>query len=285
MRDLTEQNIPEVVIETLANTKDPRLKTIMTALVKHLHGFVREVELTEQEWMFAVEFLTDLGKKEEYILASDTLGVSILVDAINHRKPEGATESSVLGPFYLEGVPVKEPFANIAEGSETEPTFVTGRVTDPAGKPLNGALLDIWQTAEDGLYDLQHPDFKEFNLRGKFLTDKDGRYSFRTVMPRKYGIPIGGPVGRMFKALGRHHFRPAHIHFKVSADGYVPLTTMIFPEGADYLDSDAVFGVKDSLVTEFVRHDTEGEVEGIPVKPPYYTVNYDFGLKPADKEA
>ncbi len=285
MRELNEQNIPEAVIETLAATKDPRLKTIMTALVKHLHGFVREVELNEQEWMSAVEFLTELGKKDEFILASDTLGVSILVDAINHRKPEGATESSVLGPFYLEGVPEKNTLGNIAEGSVTEPTFVTGRVTDPAGKPLEGALLDIWQTAEDGLYDLQHPDFKEFNLRGKFLTDKEGRYAFRTVMPRSYGIPIGGPVGRMFKALGRHHFRPAHIHFKVSADGYVPLTTMIFPEGADYLDSDAVFGVKGSLVTAFVRHDTDGEVEGISVKPPYYTVHYDFGLKPAEKGA
>jgi protocatechuate 3,4-dioxygenase beta subunit len=282
MRNLNEHNVTDAVVRQLEGTPDARLKTVLTSLVRHLHGFVREVELTEAEWFAAVQFLTALGRSDEYILASDVLGATILVDAINHRKSAGATESSVLGPFYRDGARLLPPPADIAGATPGEAVVVQGRVTRPDGRPVPGALLDVWQTAPNGLYENQDPDQPDMNLRGTLCTDADGRYAFRTVKPVSYSIPHDGPVGQLLRATGRHPYRPAHIHFKLSAPGYEPLTTMLFVEGDPYLDSDAVFGVKSSLVTDFVRHDTPARIAGFDFQPPFWTVDYDFGLQPVE---
>ncbi len=281
MRNLTEQNVSEAVLAQLENTPDPRLKEIVTRLVEHLHAFAREVELKDEEWFAATQFLTEVGKREEFTLLSDVLGLSILVDALSHRKAPGATESSVLGPFYRERARLMQPPVDVAGATAGESVLFSGRVTDPSGRSIPGALLDVWQTAPNGSYENEDAGQPEMNLRGRFRTDSDGGYSFRTVKPVSYGIPGTGPVGRLLKSLGRHNFRPAHIHFKVSAEGYEPLTTMIFVEGDAYLDSDAVFGVKNSLVADFERHDEAGEIDGHRLEPPFHTVRYDFGLEPA----
>lgn len=285
MRNLTEQNVTDAVLTQMQHTPDPRLKTVLTCLIRHLHDFVREVELTDAEWLAGIQFLSDVGrwceKRQEFILLSDTLGVSILVDAINHRKPAGATESSVLGPFYVEGAPELPRGASIADQTKGEPAVVSGRVLTPDGRPIAGALLDVWQTGFNGLYDVQDPEQQGLNLRGRFRTDADGRYEFRTLRPRGYTVPTDGPVGRMLQALHRHPWRPAHIHFVVSAPGYQTLTTMLFIEGDPYLDSDAVFGVKNALVVELVRHDSPEDAARWEMPTPFYSVAYDFGLKPA----
>lgn len=285
MGDFTEHTLTDAVLARLQTVSDPRLGRIARSLVAHLHAFVREVELTEAEWFAGIRFLTETGRccddlRQEFILLSDTLGVSMLVDAINHRLPDGATASTVLGPFYREGAPELPLGASIAGATPGEPTVISGRVTDVAGRPLAGALLDVWQAAPNGLYDSQVPG-QAMNLRGRFRTDGAGRYRFRTVKPACYPIPTDGPVGRMLKALGRHPYRPAHVHFIVSAPGHAPVTTHLFVKGDPYLDSDAVFAVKSSLVVDFVRHDAPAEAAAQGVTAPFYTVEYDFGLKPA----
>lgn len=281
MRNLTEQNVTEVVLRQLANTKNPRLKQIMQSLIAHLHALVREVELSEEEWFHASQFLTEAGKADEFILLSDTLGVSILVDAINHRKPAGATESSVLGPFYRGDAPLLSPPVNISRTPDGDALIFSGRVTASDGTPIEGAVVDVWETAANGLYENQDDRQPDYNLRGRMLTDGDGRYEFRAVVPVSYQIPTGGPVGVMLRALGRHPWRPAHVHFRVSAEGFEPLTTMIFVEGDPYLDSDTVFAVKSSLVVPFERNDSPAEARQRNVGVPFYTAQYDFGLKPA----
>jgi len=286
MRNLTEANLTEAVLGKLDGATDARFKQIMTSLIKHLHAFVREVELTEEEWLAGIQFLTATGQKcddrrQEYILLSDTLGVSMLVDAINHRKPSGATESTVLGPFYVEGAPEKPMGANIAEGVAGEPTYFSGRVRSPDGGPIAGATLDLWSTDGDGWYDVQLKGNEGMRARGKIKTDADGRYRFWTIKPVSYPIPTDGPVGKMLLKMGRHPYRPAHTHMIVSAPGYETVTTHVFVESDPYLESDAVFGVKNSLVANFVRHDPGVAPDGKRMDAPYYTVGYDFGLKPA----
>ena len=286
MRNQTEENATDAVIAGIGEATDARLKEIMVRLLGHLHDFVREVELTEDEWLAGIRFLTAVGQKcddrrQEFILLSDVLGVSILMDAINNRKPAGATESSVLGPFYREGAEEMTAGANLSKAPGGEPCIVSGRVTGPGGAPIAGALLDIWQTAPNGLYETQDPDQPDFNLRGKLRTDAEGRYAFHTVKPVTYPIPDDGPAGELLAALGRHSYRPAHIHFIVSAPGYVPVTTQIFTEGDPYLDSDAVFGVKKTLVAQYVRHDSAEEAARRGITAPFHTVGYDFELVPA----
>jgi catechol 1,2-dioxygenase len=287
MRNLTEDNVTEAVLRQI-KTENPRLQQILTSLVKHLHAFVRDVELTEDEWFKAIDFLTRVGQmcdenRQEFILLSDTLGVSILVDSINHRKPQGATESTVFGPFHRDGAPVMEHGTNIARGSEAEkgePVAVKGRVTDPYGHPVAGAILDIWQASPDGKYDVQDPNQPEMNLRGIFKTNAEGEYWFKTVKPAAYPIPDDGPVGEMLRAIGRHPMRPAHIHFMITAEGYEKLITHIFVEGDQFLDSDAVFGVKNSLITDFVLNNSPEEAASYGFKVPFYAVEFNFGLKP-----
>src|SRR5580698_1154445 len=264
-RFTTEDDITAEVLRRFEGTPDPRLREIMLSLTRHIHSFVKDVRLVEGEWWKAIEFLTATGqmcsdKRQEFILLSDTMGVSMLVDLISNGKPAGATESTVFGPFYREGGPELPEGGNVAEGAEGgTPCVVTGRVLDMDGKPIAGAALDVWQADPDGLYDSQRPELEALSMRGIFHSDAEGRYVIRTTRPVHYQIPTDGPVGTMLAATKRHPWRPAHIHFKVTAEGYQPLTTHLFDDVDEYLDSDAVFGVKDSLICKFPLHGTRDE--------------------------
>ncbi len=284
MSNNSEEQITQNVLDSMAQTPNPRLKAIMTSLIRHLHAFLRETELTEEEWALGIQFLTRTGqmcdeKRQEFILLSDVIGVTMLVDAINHRLPDGATESTIFGPFYREGASELPMGATISQNGRGEPVVVTGRVLSTNGTPIPDALLDIWETDENGLYEQQDPEQPDMNLRGKFRTDSNGRYCFIGIKPVSYPIPDDGPVGQLLRSLARHPFRPAHIHLLVSANGFAPVTTHLFVKEDQYLDSDAVFGTKDSLVVDFVRHDSPEEAARYHVAAPFYTVAYDFFLK------
>jgi hydroxyquinol 1,2-dioxygenase len=287
-RNKTEDDITAEVLERFGQTPQPRLKEIMLSLIRHLHAFVKDVNLTEAEWFQAIEILTRAGhlsgdKRQEFILFSDTLGVSMVVDLLNHRKPDGATESTVFGPFHRQGAPDMPWGGNIARlDREGPPALVGGRVLDLDGRPIVGALLDVWQAQTSGLYDSQDPKLDEMHMRGKFRTDAEGRYLVRTVLPVHYPIPSDGPVGAMLRATGRHPWRPAHIHFVVSAEGFEPVTTHIFDRADEYLASDAVFAVKESLICGFTKHEMpDSEARRLGIDRPYYTTEFDFRLKPA----
>jgi hydroxyquinol 1,2-dioxygenase len=285
MRNLSEANLTDAVIAKLATTKDARFKAISESMVRHLHAFVREVELTEKEWFEAIQFLTAVGqkcdaKRQEFILLSDTLGVSMLVDAINHRFPQGATETTVFGPFYQPGAPELENGKNIALGVKGVPTYFSGRVLDVEGKPIAGATIDVWAVDGEGWYDVQLAHLDQMQVRGKFHTQSDGRFWFWTVKPVSYPVPSDGPVGAMLRAMGRHPYRPAHIHFMLSAPGYQSVITHVFVAGDSYLDSDVVFGVKNSLVAEFRECAAGVAPDGTRVDSAYATASYDFGLTP-----
>jgi hydroxyquinol 1,2-dioxygenase len=250
--DLTDE-----VIESFASTPDPRLRELLTALVRHLHAFARETEPTIAEWEYAIDFLTRTGQKcdderQEFILLSDVLGISMLVETINNAKQGDATESTVLGPFHVVQSPRRELGDTIDLVGTGEACRIEGRVLDRDGEPVPGAQLDVWQANDQGFYDVQQPEVQpRGNGRGLFTADAEGRYWFRTIVPSYYPIPTDGPVGRLLAATGRHPYRPAHVHFIVTAPGYRPLTTHIFVAGSQYIDSDAVFAVKESLITEF----------------------------------
>lgn len=280
---LAKSDLADAVIARIETSTDPRLATIMQSLIRHLHEFVREVELTETEWLAGIEFLTATGqkcdaKRQEFILLSDTLGVSMLVDAINHSGGKGITDSTVLGPFFVPGAPVLPNGADIAAGDSGEPAFIGGKVLDPAGAPIAGATIDVWQTDGEGFYDVQRPATDEMRLRGSFTSDAEGRFPFRTVKPVSYPIPTDGPVGQMLLRLGRHPYRPAHIHFMISAPGYRRLVTHLFAQGDRYLESDAVFGVKPSLIVRFDEHPPGTAPDGSNVERPFFTLDYDFVL-------
>jgi len=284
MREFDETSVTEAVIERLSECDDPRFKRIMSSLIAHVHDFIRDVNLTEPEWITAIEFLTDVGrtctdKRQEFILLSDTLGVSVLVITLNHPADGGSAESTVLGPFYWEGAPDLPRGSNLAEGVKGEPTFYSGRVLDEQGRPLENALLDIWSGDGDGNYDMQIPGETGMRARGRIRTDPEGRYWFRSIRPTFYPVPTDGPVGRMLRKMGRHPYRPGHIHMIVSAPGYSPVTTHLFVAESQYLDSDAVFGMKESLVATFERHAPGLAPDGERVETPFYTVSYDFPLR------
>jgi hydroxyquinol 1,2-dioxygenase len=258
-----------------AFTTEGRFTTVMTSLVRHLHAFASEVELTEEEWFAGIDFLTRAGhitddKRQEFILLSDVLGLSMLVVGINNRRPPEATESTVFGPFFVEGSPGYENGDDLANGAPGEPCDVFGRVVDVAGKPVPGALIEVWQADEDGFYDVQYSDLQQARGRGHLRSDADGRFWFQTVKPEAYPIPDDGPVGDLLRAGGRGPTRPAHIHFKIDAEGYQTLITHVFADGDEYLDSDAVFGVRENLIGEFQRAD-DGR----------WRMTYDFVLAPA----
>lgn len=287
-RRTTEDDITTQVVQRFESTPDPRLREIMQSLVKHLHAFAKEVRLTEQEWFAGIEFLTAVGKKcshnrQEFILLSDTLGLSMVTDLINHQGAGSATETTVLGPFYREGAPELPPGGNMgAMDSNGMPLLISGQVTDPSGKPIAGAVLDCWQASSVGMYDSQMGDGEELGMRGIYRTDSEGRYLLRTTKPKWYPIPTDGPVGDMIRATARHPYRPGHVHFMISAPGYQTLVTHIFDSTSKYLDSDTVFAVKDSLVVNFQEHQAQDETaKRLGVPTPYATGEYNFVLTPA----
>lgn len=284
MRDFDENSITDAVLQRLAGAEDPRLRQVAQSLVRHLHAFVRDVEPSFEEWQHAINFLTRIGhmcdgKRQEFILLSDTLGVSMLVDAINHRLPEGATPTTVLGPFYVEGAPELPLGAEVARAMKGEALHVSGRVTTAGGGPIPGAIVDIWHSDEDGYYDVQRADQPDANLRARFRTDTEGRFHFWTLTPTSYPVPDDGPVGDLLRATGRHPMRPAHVHFMIAAPGHETLVTHVFVAGDPYLDSDAVFGVKQELIAEFVQHPPGKGPDGRALQGTWRKLSYDFALK------
>nr|BAM65762.1 hydroxyquinol 1,2-dioxygenase [Ralstonia pickettii] len=258
MRNLDEDTITQAVLARLADTPDPRVREIVASLVRHLHDFARDVRLTEAEWLQGIRFLTATGhkcddKRQEFILLSDVLGLSMLTVCMNNRKPAGCTEATVFGPFHVEGAPHYEDGADLANGAKGEPCEVSCTIRDLAGEPVPGATIDVWQADADGRYDVQYAGLDQAQGRGVLHSDANGRFRFRTVLAQAYPIPDDGPVGDLLRATGRHPWRPAHLHFMIQAPGYETLVTHVFRKGDQYLDSDAVFGVRESLVGEWVR--------------------------------
>ena len=283
-RNEAERALTERVVASFAGTPDQRLRTLMQSLVRHIHEFVREVELTEAEWMAAIRFLTATGKmcddvvRQEFILLSDTLGVSMLVDAINHRFATGATDTTVFGPFYMSSMPDRAYGENMAATPGT-PALVHGRVLSTDGEPVTDVVLDVWQTADNGMYSGQDTAQPHGNLRGRYHTRSDGSYAIRTIVPVSYPIPTDGPVGRMLEATARHPWRPAHLHFMIDAPGYSTLVTHIFDEDDPYLNSDAVFGVKPSLMVSFPERSPDDALAGsFGYDGPFREARYDFIL-------
>lgn len=275
--------LTEQVVESFANAKDPRLREIMQSLIRHLHAFALDVNLTMSEWEAAISFLTATGhmcddKRQEFILLSDTLGFSMLVDAINHRSMEGATETTVLGPFYVPPLKELPHESNIATPTQGTPLHVSARVLSPDGKPIADAWVDVWQSDDDGYYDVQKPGQEE-NLRARFRTDDNGQFSFWSIVPTSYPIPHDGPVGKMLEAAGRHPYRPAHIHFMIGKEGYETLVTHLFIAGDEYLHSDAVFGVKQQLIVELQDREAGMTAAGEGVGP-HKSLTHTFGLRP-----
>ena len=287
MTNFNDQELTAEVIRSFAATPDTRLKFILEQVVTSLHDLVRRTNLTFEEWERAIDFLTRTGQtctslRQEFILLSDVLGVSMLVDAVNHREREGASQTTVLGPFYVGEHKPTPNGSDISQGITGEPMFVRSRVTDLAGRPLAGAEIDVWHADDDGFYDSQKPSYEAQgpSLRARFVADADGRFSFRTILPCSYPIPTDGPVGELISATNRHPMRPAHVHFLVKAQGFEPLVTHVFIEGDEYLGSDTVFGVKDELVARVERHDEPVMPDGTPGSGPWHLMTYDFQMKP-----
>ena len=286
MRNITEHNITQAVLARFENCADPRLKEVLSSLVTHLHAFVRETKLTEAEWMQGIEFLTATGhittdKRQEFILLSDTLGVSMLTVAQNHSKPPMVTEATVFGPFHVAGAPVFENGEDLSGGAPGEPLFVECTVRDIQGRAVAGATVDVWQSDDDGFYDVQLEGLEGHRARGVLKTDSRGRFSFRSILPVAYPIPTDGPVGAMLVATGRHPWRPAHVHFMIQAEGCETLITHVFRAGDPYLDSDVVFGVRASLVAEFKAHEAGTGPNAAAEAARYHTLGFDFVLSPA----
>jgi hydroxyquinol 1,2-dioxygenase len=277
------------VLASFDSSPDARLQELMRSFTRHLHAFVTEVGLTEDEWADAIRTLTATGhitdeRRQEFILWSDALGVSMLVDALSHRLPGGATESTVLGPFYVAGSPLRELGANIAEQEAGTPAWIHGSVCSLDGTPIAGAELDVWQNGDNRLYAVQDDDAPDDHLRGRFATDADGRFAFQAVRPVPYPIPDDGPVGRMLEATGRHPWRPAHIHVVVRAPGHASLTTHIFDAESEYLDRDTVFAVKPSLLRTFRQRAADDPERPAGVTTPWVSLDLDLILAPSDAD-
>ena len=286
MRQFSEETLTQAVIERLREVKDPRFKYVMMSAIKHLHAFARDVQLTEEEWFEGIKFLTAVGqkcddKRQEVILLSDVLGLSMMVVALNHKTLPGATEATVLGPFFAHGAPEFEYGADLREGAtmKGEDSWVSGRVLTTEGKPIPNATLDIWQAKADGVYDVQEAA-AEFELRGRVKANARGEYAFKTYKPKFYGVPTDGPVGELLRAMNRHPMRPAHMHAIVSAPGYQQVITHVFVEGDPYLDSDAVFAVKDSLIGKYKKIDSPEQAKKLGMPNPFLQLEWDFRLAP-----
>jgi len=284
MPPVTEDTITELAQQRWATAHDPRLAEVMTSLVRHLHDFAREVRLTEAEWANAIRWLQATGdisdaKREEFILASDVLGLSMLVVQMNHRFEAEATPATVLGPFHIDESPHLGFGADMSDGLPGEPLYVHGVVRDLDGKPIAGAVLDVWQADGDGAYESQL-DVDEARLRAKYTTAEDGSYCVRTIAPLGYAIPMDGPVGDLIGRTDISYYRPAHIHFLIDVPGHERLITHLFQEGAEYLDTDVVFGVKSELIVGFAAHEPGPTPDGGESSTPFLTARYDFVLQP-----
>jgi hydroxyquinol 1,2-dioxygenase len=290
MRYVTEQNLTDIVLERWQNIPDPRLRQVMGAFIKHLHAFVREIEPTSAEWFTAIDFLTRIGKmcddkRQEFILFSDVMGVSMLVDAINNRLATGATPTTVEGPFHVAAPPTMSDGANMAKGAPGIPCFVVGKVRDLDGQPVANATLDLWQTDGEGLYEAQR-DVTGPWMRGLYHSQPDGSYIVRTVAPIGYTIPMDGPIGQLVKRTNVSPMRPAHIHFCIESPHHHRLVTHLFQRGGPYIDTDVVYGVKEPLIVDFVKHSAGGKAPtGETMNEPFYVVNYDFVLQNLAKAA
>jgi hydroxyquinol 1,2-dioxygenase len=287
MMNLNENTITAEVLSRFDGMPaNSRLKRIMTSLIRHLHDFAREVELTEEEWFQGIQYLTATGhitndKRQEFILLSDTLGLSMLVIAQNNRKPDQCTEATVFGPFHTENAPQYPLGADIANGAKGQPCYVNARIRGLGGEPIANATVDVWQSDADGFYDVQYAGNDTSRARGVLHSDAQGRLYFKTVLPVAYPIPDDGPVGVMLKATGRHPWRPGHIHFMVDAPGYERLVTHVFRNDDKYLTSDTVFGVRSSLIATYEPHAAGSRSpEGTASPVPFYTLDFDFVLNP-----
>jgi hydroxyquinol 1,2-dioxygenase len=285
MRQFNEETLTQAVVARLDKVKDARFRQIMASAVKHLHAFAREVHLTEEEWFEGIKFLTAVGqkcddKRQEFILLSDILGVSMMVVALNHKTPPGATEATVLGPFFAHGAQEFDYGADLREGAtmKGEDVWVSGRVLSIDGRPIANATLDIWQAKADGIYDVQTEG--EFELRGRVKANARGEYAFKSYKPKFYSVPMDGPVGDLVRATGNHHMRPAHMHAIVSAPGYQPVITHVFVEGDPYLEQDAVFAVKDSLIGKYRKVEDAAEAKKLGLPSPFLKLEWDFRLAP-----
>ncbi|GIH16931.1 maleylacetate reductase and hydroxyquinol 1,2-dioxygenase domain-containing protein [Rugosimonospora africana] len=273
------------VVDSFAGSPNPRVGALLADLVRHLHDFVRSNDVTEEEWLYAIDFLTRTGqisspKRQEFVLLSDTLGVSSVVDALTNSRTPQTTPSAVLGPFYVSGPPKAEPGADISAGLPGTPLWVDVRVEDPSGKPVAGAVVDVWQSNEDGFYDVQLPELTGPALRARFEADAEGRIRFWSILPSEYPIPGDGPVGQLLDAVGRHPYRAPHLHFMIMAYGYRRLVTQLFVSGGAYLDSDTVFGVKDDLIVDFAPGRGPAPA-GREVDGPWHRLEYTFRIAPA----
>jgi hydroxyquinol 1,2-dioxygenase len=284
MQLVTEDNITELAKQRWATAHDERSRELLTGLVQHLHDFAREVRLTEPEWMAAIQWLKRTGqisdeKREEFILASDVLGLSMLVVQMNHRFDPAATPATVLGPFHIDGSPELGYAADMSEGLPGTPLFISGTVRSLDGTPVGGAVLDVWQADEDGAYEGQL-EVEEARLRAKYTTRGDGSYCVRTIAPKGYAIPMDGPVGDLIRLTDISYFRPAHVHFLLNVPGYEPLITHLFEAGGKYLDSDVVFGTKQELVVAYEHHEPGPTPDGGASEVPWASASYDFVLQP-----
>ena len=287
MRNMTEAELTEVVLKRYAGTPNPRLREILHNLIQHAHAFVRETNLTEQEWMEGIQFLTATGqkcddKRQETILLSDNLGISALVNMVSAKVPAGATETTVLGPFYVPDSP-KQGWGEsvLRHPSDELPLMIHGAVRDKAGKPIPNATIEVWQTDSNGMYDIQDPDQPEHNLRGYYTTNDQGKFLIRTIRPTSYPIPTDGPVGVLLRATNRHPWRPAHVHAMVAAKGYQTLTTHLFDSEDQYLDSDVVFAVKESLIRTFLKNTDPKAAAMFGLSGPFWELQNDFILTEA----
>lgn len=286
MRKITEEGLTAEVLDRLGRCDDPRLREVLISMVHHLHSFVRQVRPSEAEWFKVIEFLTATGQKcdterQEFILLSDTLGVSMLVDAINHPAGGSATETTVLGPFFVAEAKEMPLGADIAGGQPGTPLWCEGTVAGAAGEPLADCTVDVWQSDSAGSYDVQKPDRDDYHLRGRFRTDAEGRFGFWTIVPSSYPIPTDGPVGKLLASVGRHPYRPAHVHFMLQAKGHQRLITQLYIGGDTYIDSDVVFGVKDSLVKALERRPAASAPGGRKLAGEYAVMRESFKLAPA----
>ena len=284
-RDLSAEELTAAVLASFAGSPSPRFREIAESLVRHLHGFVHEVSLTEEEWLAGIEALTRAGQittesRQELILLSDVLGVSMAVIGVNHPARDGATESTVFGPFFVEGAPELENGGDVGAGAPGTPCLMCGTVRATSGAPIAAAAIDVWQADEAGLYDVQYPGLAAPRGRGRLRSAVDGRFWFWSVLPVAYPIPTDGPAGDLLRAGGREPMRPAHVHFRVEADGFETLITHVFVAGDPHLDSDAVFGVRSSLVAEFQAHAPGRAPDGRDMDEPYWSMAHDLVLAP-----